>query len=43
MKIYLDTCSYNRPYDNKILMKVKLESDAKLYIPSKIFVMGNLI
>ena len=30
--IYLDNCSFNRPYDDQSSIKVKLETDAKLYI-----------
>ncbi|MCL2086770.1 MAG: hypothetical protein FWH05_04150 [Oscillospiraceae bacterium] len=32
MKIYLDVCSYNRPFDNQSQMKIRLETEAKLYI-----------
>ena len=32
MKIYLDNCCYNRPYDNQSQMRVFLETQAKLYI-----------
>jgi hypothetical protein len=32
MRIYLDTCCYNRPHDNKNQVKIKLESIAKLHI-----------
>jgi hypothetical protein len=31
-KIYLDMCSYNRPFDDQEQMKVRLETEAKLYI-----------
>ena len=36
MRIYLDTCCYNRPFDDKDLMNVKLESISKLLIQEKI-------
>ena len=36
IKIYLDICSYNRPFDNQSQMKVRLETEAKLYIQSGI-------
>jgi len=36
MRIYLDTCCYNRPFDDKNLMKIKLESPSKLLIQEKI-------
>ena len=32
MRIYLDTCSYNRPYDYQSQMRFCLETDAKLHI-----------
>ena len=35
-KIYLDNCSYNRPFDNQSQMKVRLETEAKLYIQAAI-------
>ncbi|MDR0912658.1 MAG: hypothetical protein LBM96_08700 [Methanobrevibacter sp.] len=36
MRIYLDTCCYNRPYDDKKQMKIRLESMAKLHIQKKV-------
>ena len=36
MKIYLDVCSYNRPFDSQAQMKVRLETEAKLFIQSNI-------
>jgi len=35
-KIYLDNCSYNRPFDDQLQMKIRLETEAKLYIQSNI-------
>ena len=32
LKIYLDNCCYNRPYDDQTQMKVSLETSAKLEI-----------
>jgi predicted nucleic acid-binding protein len=32
MKIYLDNCCYNRPYDDQQQMRIYLETQAKLYI-----------
>ena len=32
MKIYLDTCCYNRPFDNQTQIKINLETTAKLAI-----------
>ena len=37
MRIYLDTCCYNRPFDDKHLMKIRLESMAKLHIQKKVY------
>ena len=36
MKIYLDMCCYNRPYDDQTQMKIALEAQAKLYIQDMI-------
>ena len=36
LKIYLDNCSYNRPFDSQTQMKVRLETEAKLYIQASI-------
>ena len=35
-KIYLDNCTYNRPMDNQSQMRIRLETEAKLYIQSGI-------
>lgn len=32
MRIYLDNCCFNRPYDDQSHLGIRLESDAKLYI-----------
>lgn len=32
MRVYLDNCSYNRPYDDQSQLRISLESQAKLYI-----------
>ena len=32
MRIYLDNCCYNRPYDNQTQFRVLMEAQAKLYI-----------
>lgn len=34
--IYLDNCTLNRPYDDQLSMRIKLETDAKLYIQDEI-------
>ncbi len=36
MKIYLDNCCYNRPFDDQKQIKIHLEAQAKLYIQEKI-------
>ena len=32
MKIYLDNCCYNRPYDDQSYHRISLESQAKLFV-----------
>ena len=32
MKVYLDNCSYNRPFDDQSQIRIYLETQAKLYI-----------
>lgn len=32
MRIYLDNCCFNRPFDNQSSIRVKIETDAKLYV-----------
>ena len=32
MRIYLDSCCYNRPYDDQTQIRINLETQAKLYI-----------
>ena len=36
MKIYLDNCCFNRPFDDQSQIKIHLEAQAKLYIQAKI-------
>ena len=36
MRIYLDHCTYNRPFDNQNNIKNQLETSAKLYIQEQI-------
>lgn len=36
MRIYLDNCSLNRPFDDQSHFRVRLETEAKLYIQQKI-------
>lgn len=32
MKIYMDNCCYNRPYDDQTYFRIHLETEAKLHI-----------
>ncbi len=32
MKVYLDNCCFNRPYDDQSQVRISLETQAKLYI-----------
>jgi predicted nucleic acid-binding protein len=34
--VYLDNCSYNRPFDDQSQLRISLETQAKLYIQSLI-------
>lgn len=36
IKLYLDNCCYNRPFDEQQQLRVHLETQAKLYIQQKI-------
>ena len=36
MKIYLDNCCYNRPFDDQTSLIIYLETEAKLFIQEKI-------
>lgn len=36
MRIYLDNCCFNRPFDNQISIRIKLETEAKLYIQEEV-------
>lgn len=36
MRIYLDNCCYNRPFDDQSQIKIYLETQAKLFIQDKI-------
>lgn len=36
MKLYLDNCCYNRPFDDQRFIKIKLETEAKLFIQESI-------
>ena len=36
LKIYLDNCCYNRPFDDLSQLKINVEANAKLYVQSLI-------
>lgn len=36
MLIYMDNCCFNRPFDDQSQIRIKLESEAKLFIQEKI-------
>jgi hypothetical protein len=36
MRVYLDNCAYNRPFDDQSHIRIALESQAKMYIQSLI-------
>lgn len=36
MRVYLDNCCYNRPYDNQSNIRIYLETEAKLHIQEMI-------
>lgn len=36
MRVYLDNCSYNRPYDDQTQIRIYLETEAKLHIQDMI-------
>ena len=36
MRIYLDNCCYNRPYDDQTHLRISLETQAKLFIQEQI-------
>lgn len=36
MRIYMDNCCFNRPFDDQSKIRIRLETEAKLYIQEKI-------
>ncbi len=36
MRVYLDNCMFNRPFDDQTQIRIRLESEAKLYVQDKI-------
>jgi len=41
MRIYLDNCAFNRPFDDQSAIRIRLEAEAKLYVQALIKV-GSL-
>ena len=36
MRVYLDNCTFNRPFDDQTQIRISLETEAKLYIQERI-------
>ncbi len=36
MRVYLDNCCFNRPFDDQSQIRIRLEAEAKLYIQEKV-------
>lgn len=36
MRIYMDNCCFNRPFDDQSSIRIRLETEAKLYIQEKV-------
>src|SRR4029077_20965923 len=36
MRIYLDNCCFNRPFDSQAQMRIQLETEAKLHIQGRV-------
>jgi len=36
MKLYLDNCCFNRPFDDQKSIKIKLEAEAKLFVQERV-------
>ena len=36
LKVYLDNCCFNRPFDDQMHIRIRIETEAKLYIQLKI-------
>jgi len=36
IRVYLDNCAFNRPFDDQSHIRIRLESEAKLYSQQKI-------
>ena len=38
MRVYLDNCCYNRPFDEQTQLKVRLETEAKMDVNAERFI-----
>lgn len=36
MKVYLDNCMFNRPFDNQVNLRIRLETESKLHVQERI-------
>jgi len=36
IRLYLDNCCFNRPFDDQLQLKIKLETDSKLFIQQEL-------
>ena len=36
MRVYLDVCCFNRPFDEQAQLRIRLETEAKIYVQQKI-------
>ena len=36
MRVYLDNCCFNRPYDDQSALRIRLETEAKLYVQEQV-------
>lgn len=36
MRVYLDNCCFNRPFDDQTALSIRLETEAKLYVQDQI-------
>ena len=43
MKVYLDNCCFNRPFDDQSAVRIRIESEAKLHVQQKIREEGSLV
>lgn len=36
MRVYLDNCCFNRPYDDQFALRIRIETEAKLYVQERV-------